>query len=801
MNPLHSIKGKLLVFSLIISVIPITTITTIYYFKAGNAFKRQILGALTAVAEARKAHVLELMEAEKVRTIDFSSDGFIRESLQTINDGGNLKDQAVIDLNRHLSENKMPLDTYITSIQVTDKDGRVVSSTNEAVIGHNIFDRDIFKNAADEVYAGLYVSHAHSSDPRSKKQHIDISAPITAGDDRELLGLIINEYDLVLLSKIATNRTGLGETGEVYLVNRDGLMLTESRFMEDSSLKQVVDTEPVRRIAGDGKGMAGVYPDYRGVPVVGASVYLPGYGWTLLAEIDKAEALVPLEMLRETALTVVVIGAGAAAAIGIIFAIFIARPINKLKDITERFAAGDLSVRAEIERDDEIGLLAGSFNTMAEALSGKISEHEKAEEKLRQFYRAVEQSPCTVVITDTAGTIQHVNPKFTQLTGYTPEEALGKNPRLWKSGKTPPEVYEQLWNTITSGRVWHGELCNRKKSGELYWESTSISPIRDSEDNTTHFVAVREDITERRRMEEALRENENKFRSMSELAQDAIIMLDSKEKVSYWNKAAESIFGYPKKDAMGKNLYTLIIPHRFREDHLKGFERFQDTGQGAVMEKTVELAALRKDGTEFPIELSLSGVQIKGKWNAIGIVRDITERRQTEETIRQMAYHDALTGLPNRKLFVDRLTLELAHAHRDKQALAVLFLDLDRFKDVNDKLGHAAGDKLLREVAVRLMNCVRESDTVARMGGDEFTLLLPGIKCAADTSLIAGKILESVKQPLRLDGREVNITTSVGIALYPDGGKDPDTLLKNADAAMYHAKETGRNNYQVYTPS
>ena len=800
MNPLHSIKGKLLVFSLIISVIPITTITTIYYLKAGNAFKRQILGALTAVAASRKAHVLELMEAEKVRTIDFSSDGFIRESLQTINDGGNLKDQAVIDLNRHLSENKMPLDPYITSIQVTDKDGRVVSSTNEAVIGRNIFDRDIFKNATDEVYAGLYVSRAHS-DPRSKKQYIDISTPITAGDSRELLGRIINEYDLVLLNKIATNRAGLGETGEVYLVNRDGLMLTESRFMEDSPLKQVVDTEPVRRIAGDGKGMAGVYPDYRGIPVVGASVYLPGYGWTLLVEIDKAEALAPLKMLRETALTVVVIGAGAAAAIGIIFAIFIARPINKLKDITERFAAGDLDARAEIERDDEIGLLAGSFNTMAEALSEKISEHERAEEKLRQFYRAVEQSPCTVVITDTAGTIQHVNPKFTQLTGYTPEEALGKNPRLWKSGKTPPEVYEQLWDTITSGRVWHGELCNRKKNRELYWESTSISPIRDSEDNITHFVAVREDITERRRMEEALRENENKFRSMSELAQDAIIMLDSKEKVSYWNKAAESIFGYSKRDAMGKNLHTLIIPHRFHEDHMKGFERFQETGQGAVMEKTVELAALRKDCTEFPIELSLSGEQIKGKWNAIGIVRDITERRQAEETIRQMAYHDALTGLPNRKLFVDRLTLELAHAHRDKQALAVLFLDLDRFKDVNDKLGHAAGDQLLREVAVRLMNCVRESDTVARMGGDEFTLLLPGIKCAADTSLIAGKILESVKQPLRLYSREVNVTTSVGIALYPDGGKDPDTLLKNADAAMDHAKEMGRNNYQVYTPS
>lgn len=173
--------------------------------------------------------------------------------------------------------------------------------------------------------------------------------------------------------------------------------------------------------------------------------------------------------------------------------------------------------------------------------------------------------------------------------------------------------------------------------------------------------------------------------------------------------------------------------------------------------------------------------------------------RRAEETIHHLAYYDPLTSLPNRVLLMDRLNMALACARRNGETLAVLFLDLDRFKVINDTLGHSTGDELLKVIAERLRSSVRESDAVARLGGDEFVLLLPGIKDTENTVKISDKILQLVRQPMRIGLQELNITTSIGIALYPNDGEDGDTLLKNADAAMYHAKEQGKNNYQVFT--
>ena len=186
---------------------------------------------------------------------------------------------------------------------------------------------------------------------------------------------------------------------------------------------------------------------------------------------------------------------------------------------------------------------------------------------------------------------------------------------------------------------------------------------------------------------------------------------------------------------------------------------------------------------------------------AIGASLDITERKRAEEQVKSLAYHDALTGLPNRRLFQDRLSVAVAQAHRNSQRLAVLFLDLDRFKPVNDALGHAVGDRLIQDVAERLRTCLREGDTVARLGGDEFTLLLPGVAQVVDAARVAEKVLDSLRVPFLIEGREVFATASIGISLYPEDGRDADTLVKNADAAMYRAKQQGRDNYQVCAPA
>jgi diguanylate cyclase (GGDEF)-like protein/PAS domain S-box-containing protein len=297
---------------------------------------------------------------------------------------------------------------------------------------------------------------------------------------------------------------------------------------------------------------------------------------------------------------------------------------------------------------------------------------------------------------------------------------------------------------------------------------------------------------------ESLQNSEIRFRSVVETATDAIISVNSRGEIIFWNDAAESMFGYSADETIGKSL-TFIMPERFRDAHRRGLKRAVTTGKSKIIGKTVEMAGLRKDGREFPIELSVARWKTKEGIFFTGIVRDITERKQAEETIRELAYHDPLTGLPNRMLFNDRLSVELARAKRNRQKLALMILDLDYFKDVNDTLGHGMGDQLLRAVGNRLTGLLRGNDTVARMGGDEFLLLLPEIARGEDVAYVAGKILKAIREPFLVDGNRLRITTSIGIATYPTDGKEGDTLLTHADNAMYRAKREGRDNYSRFS--
>ncbi len=298
-----------------------------------------------------------------------------------------------------------------------------------------------------------------------------------------------------------------------------------------------------------------------------------------------------------------------------------------------------------------------------------------------------------------------------------------------------------------------------------------------------------------------LRENESLVRALYESAQDAIVVMDAERRISYWNPAAAHIFGYTNDEAIGQNLHSMLAPSRYKMDYEPALLKFQHSGRGDAIEKTLELKALRKSGEEFSMELSLSAVQLKDGWHAVGIIRDISERKQAEETIRQMAYHDSLTGLPNRKLFSDRTEIALAQAGRSQKNVAVIMLDLDNFKDINDTLGHDVGDHLLKTAAERLKAAMRKSDTVARFGGDEFVLLLPELKGIEGASRVAQKIVVSFRKPFLINTHQLIVTASIGIAVYPDDGSDESALLKNADIAMYQAKQAGRDRYQVFKKS
>jgi signal transduction histidine kinase len=387
----RSIKARLLIFGLCISLIPIVIITTIYYLNARSVVKKQTLEWLWAVSESKEIHVLEFLNGRKDAATHFASDGFIRDSLEKINRGESLEEDTAIVLNRYLLANKKPLDPAIVGIEIVNLEGTVVAADNEAWIGKNIVELERQTPGKNVAYmrtvAKNYTQTCIGAPHYNRVQDmytICAAAPIVSRVNSEVLGVLVNHYNLAGLNEITTNREGMGETGEVYLVNSDGVMLTESRFIEGAPLKQVVDTEPVRRVAESGEEMVGIYHDYRGMTVVGASMSLSEYGWTLLAEIDKAEAFAPLNRLRLVALIVGLVAAAAVTGVGVVFAFSTSRPIRRLTDATRRFAGGDLKSRVKIRRRDEIGELAGSFNTMAEGLDREITERREMEKKIEE---------------------------------------------------------------------------------------------------------------------------------------------------------------------------------------------------------------------------------------------------------------------------------------------------------------------------------------------------------------------------------------------------------------------------------
>jgi diguanylate cyclase (GGDEF)-like protein/PAS domain S-box-containing protein len=304
------------------------------------------------------------------------------------------------------------------------------------------------------------------------------------------------------------------------------------------------------------------------------------------------------------------------------------------------------------------------------------------------------------------------------------------------------------------------------------------------------------DITERKQAEEALRQSEEKYRTILESIEEGYCEVDLAGNFTFFNDSMSRIFGYPKEELMGMNnrQYT------DRENAKKLFQAFSQVYRTGEPHRGYEYEIIRKDGTKRYVETSVSlRKDASGHPTGFrGIARDITERKRAEEELAYRATHDLLTGLPNRMLFKDRFNMAIVQAQQTHKKLAVIFLDLDRFKEVNDTLGHDAGDELLYAVGNRLIDLVRKTDTVARMGGDEFLLLLPNIVRAEDAINITRIVLDVLGQPFFLVGHEVSISTSIGVAIYPDDGLDIDTLVNRADKAMYEAKQRGHHTYSYF---
>jgi diguanylate cyclase (GGDEF)-like protein/PAS domain S-box-containing protein len=393
------------------------------------------------------------------------------------------------------------------------------------------------------------------------------------------------------------------------------------------------------------------------------------------------------------------------------------------------------------------------------------------------------------------------NSAYAEMLGYTVEELLALSPKQVRN-LVHPDDQEIAWGHVRDrieGKPGpaHYEFRIIRKDGTVRWVESFPTRIEYRGKPALQVAMV--DITERKLAEATLKNSEERYRTLVESSTDAILMLDQERNAVTCNQAFLDLFGYQKSGVEGQSI-RIVHPS---EESFRAYGKATYPLVDRVGSLREEWDLMRKDGTIFSAEIVTSPIRsLDGTTTGyICIIRDITERKRAEEELAYMATHDSLTGLPNRTLFSDRLTMGLTQARRSKKNLVVMLLDLDYFKDVNDTLGHSTGDQLLRAVGSRLSRLLRKGDTIARIGGDEFLLLLPELLQTEYATTLAQKILHSFREPFVLDDHQIHITTSIGIAIFPDDGDNADALMKSADIAMYRAKNKGRDGFQRYTPA
>jgi diguanylate cyclase (GGDEF)-like protein/PAS domain S-box-containing protein len=421
-------------------------------------------------------------------------------------------------------------------------------------------------------------------------------------------------------------------------------------------------------------------------------------------------------------------------------------------------------------------------------------------DELQRYRLVVEHSSNMVVITDALRRIEYVNAAYTRVTGWTLDEVRGLKPgRLLHGPLTDVTCAREISRALSRGETINGvELVNYRKDGEPYWVSLHIRPVHNECGQLTHFVAIQTDITERRRARDALVASERRLAEAQRLARMASFECNFDTDEMLWTPGADQVIGLPEallprsfrghvsllhaddREALEDAYWTLVSEQRPYEVEYRLL-----TGEGRVR-------WIRERGYYLPAEGALPS-------RLCGLVFDISATKEAHDRIQYLAWHDTLTGLANREQLQDVLLQRLAGVREAGRQLALLFVDLDRFKTINDSLGHHVGDELLQTCAQRLRDAVRSSDVVGRLGGDEFVVVLGGIDSSDIVARIATKLLERIATPMLIQGRELHVTASLGISVYPKDGTTASELMRHADAAMYQAKARGRNTHCFFS--
>lgn len=424
-----------------------------------------------------------------------------------------------------------------------------------------------------------------------------------------------------------------------------------------------------------------------------------------------------------------------------------------------------------------------------------ISAYKQATRKLRdsehELRAILDNMQDTYYRADEAGRITVVSASIRELLGYEPDELIGREAR---SFYVEPEKRALFLETLHEhgGNLKSYEIVLRHKNGSPVPVSVNAQYFRNRSGDIEGIEGTVRDISLHKQHESKL----NTLSRVMEQTADLIMVTDVEHRIEYVNPSFEKITGYSYAEVIGRKPAILSSGKHKPEfyQHLAETIRRGNSYSNIIINR-------RKDGSLFYEEMTITPIKDDNGTitHYVATGKDITDRMQDQERLQHMAHHDALTNLPNRNLFLDRLKQALSRARWHERLVAVMFLDLDRFKYINDTLGHNTGDQLLLQISNRLKQTIRDGDTIARFGGDEFALLLDDIQSDKDISALARKLLDALDEPFRINKHDFYITASIGISLAPNDGDDAETLLRNADVAMYRAKDLGKNNYQFYS--
>lgn len=420
-------------------------------------------------------------------------------------------------------------------------------------------------------------------------------------------------------------------------------------------------------------------------------------------------------------------------------------------------------------------------------------------EKLQLLEYAIDQSSI-VVVSNKEGKIIYVNNLACELSQYGRDELMGQQHAFFYSNTFKTNHLDNMVQTLLDGRIWKGEMQNEKKDGSKFWVHTIIVPIVNEEGEIVQFYSISTEITKEKEFEEEAKRNNEKYRLIAENTTNLLTLIESDGSFKYVSPTFNTVLDYDIATLMKGNFFDLLHTEdieavkqdvqtycrKRKEPLLMEFQIFNNSGEQIDVEATIRIIS---NSTYSSNDLLLI------------VMRDIRNRKAVEQTVYHLAYHDPLTNFPNRRSFISKLRDEMMNRSKTKSKLAVLFIDLDNFKNINDQWGHDIGDLVLKEAANTIQSVLSKKDVAARFGGDEFVVMLKDIESEEEVVTIVKKLLEKFQNPLDIDGVEHRITCSIGVALYPNHGTSSDELIKNADDALYSVKGNGKNHFSVFNES